>query len=78
MDDADGGKGSVKRRDVIVFGVGAAEMEITFVVDHEGRHSARDRVVGELFKTGIPETADGMIARNLLFEVGCLREALKG
>ncbi len=42
------------------FRVGTAEVEITFVVDDEGRHAAGDGVLGEFFKAGIPKATDGV------------------
>ena len=45
---------------MLVFRVGAAEVEVAFVVNDEGWYAASHRMVGEFFEAGIPEAADGV------------------
>ena len=50
----------MKWSDVIVFGIGAPEVEVAFIVNDEGWHAASDGMLGQFFEGGIPESADGM------------------
>jgi len=58
VDDADRWNSAVERRDVIVLGVSAAEVEVAFIVNDEWGNAAGDGMLRELLKGGVPEAAD--------------------
>ncbi len=45
---------------MIVFGVGAPEVEVAFVANDKGWCAASDGMLGQFLEGGVPEPADGM------------------
>ena len=56
----------MKRCEVLAFVIGGSKVEITFIMNDKWRNPACHRMLGKLFKTGVPEAADGMPG----FEIG--------